>query len=57
MLSATSLKRYISLLDDVILSGNADMAEELQDEVLAVFESEIEGLRSKPLSTRPVNNL
>ncbi len=50
---ATSLKRYIRLLDGVILSGDTDSAEELQDEVLAVFEPELDGLRSKLTNDQP----
>lgn len=47
MPSPTTLKRYIEKLDEVILSGDMNAAEGLQDEVLAVFDTEIEGLRSK----------
>lgn len=47
MPSITTLKRYIKLLDGVIVSGDASAAEELQDEILAVFEPEFSGLRSK----------
>ena len=45
MPSASSLRKYIKLLDEVILSGDATVAKELQDEVLAVFNSDLEGLR------------
>ena len=47
MPSTTSLRRYIKLLDDVILSGDESAAKELQDEVLAVFEPEFDGMRTK----------
>ena len=45
MPAATSLRKYIRLLDDVILAGDETKAEELQNEILAVFGSELDGLR------------
>ena len=54
MPSITTLKRYIKLLDGVIVSGDASAAEELQDEILAVFEPEFSGLRSKLTNYQPV---
>ena len=53
MPSATSLCKYINLLDEVILSGDAAKADELQDEVLAVFDSELEGLRNRLTNYQP----
>lgn len=53
MPSATSLKRYIEKLDGVILSGDVVAAEELQAEVLAVFEPELGSMRSKLTNYQP----
>lgn len=53
MPSASSLRKYIKLLDEVILSGDTNVAKELQDEVLAVFNSELEGLRYKLTNYQP----
>lgn len=47
MPSTTTLKRYIKLLGDAIVSGDVSTAEELQEEILEVFEPEYSGLRSK----------
>lgn len=45
MISKTTLRRYIRGLDEVIVSGNATAAEELQGEILAVFGSDLDGLK------------
>lgn len=53
MLAANTLRKYIARLDEVILSGDASAAEELQDEVLAVFDSELNGLRTRLTNYQP----
>lgn len=53
MVSAVSLRRYIERLDDVIRTENTKTAEELQDEIIAVFGSELGGLRSKLSNYQP----
>lgn len=53
MVSAVSLRRYLELLDDVIRTENTKTAEELQDEVIAVFGSELDGLSSKLTNYQP----
>lgn len=45
MIAKTTLQRYITRLDEVILSGNASAAEDLQDEILAALGSDLEGLK------------
>ena len=53
MPAITSLRKYIKLLDGVILSGDTGKADELQDEVLAVFGSEMDGLRAGLTNYQP----
>ena len=54
MPSSSSLRKYIKRLDEVILSGDAAKAKELQDEILAVFNSELKGLRYRLTNYQPV---
>ena len=55
MPSAQSLRRYIEQLDGVIISGDVSAAEELQDEVIAVFEPELGSMRSKLTNYQPAS--
>ena len=45
MVAKTTLQRYITRLDDAILSSDASVAEDLQDEILAALGSDIDGLK------------
>lgn len=45
MISGITFRRYIGRLDEVIASGNTTVAKELQDEILAVFGSDLDGLK------------
>ncbi len=45
MISEITFRRYINRLDEVIASGNTTAAEELQDEILAIFSSDLDGLK------------
>lgn len=47
LISKITLQRYIEKLDEVIDSSDVAAAEELQDEILAVFGSELSGLTRK----------
>ena len=53
MVSKTTLQRYINSLDEVIVSGDVSKAEELQDEIIAVFEPELGSMRSKLTNYQP----
>lgn len=53
MVSKTTLQRYITRLDEVIVSGDASKAEELQDEIIAVFEPELGSMRSRLTNYQP----
>lgn len=46
MVSSVTIKRYISQLDEVILSGDVSAAEELQEEVLSVLGPSFKGLKA-----------
>ena len=46
MVSPNTYKRYINKLDSVISSSNVADAKDLQNEILAVFGSELDGLKS-----------
>lgn len=45
MQSKVTLQRYIARCDEIIASGNIDAAKEEQREILAVFGSDLEGLK------------
>ena len=45
MVSRKTLERYIQQLDEVISSGNAAVAKELQNEIIAVFSTDLDGLK------------
>lgn len=45
MLSIITLQRYISQCDKIIASNDVKAAEELQKEILAVFSSDLDGLK------------
>ena len=45
MVSRNTLERYIQQLDEVISSGNAAVAKELQNEIIAVFSTDLDGLK------------
>lgn len=45
MVAKTTLQRYITRLDDAILSNDVSAAEDLQDEILAALGSDIDGLK------------
>ena len=53
MISKTTLQRYINSLDEVIASGDTFKAEELQDEIIAVFEPELGSMRTKLTNYQP----
>lgn len=54
MVSKKTLRRYIKKLDEVILTGDATMAEELQNELLAVLGSDLDGLKSGLTNYSPI---
>mgnify|MGYP002625735633 CR=1 FL=1 len=45
MITTTTLQCFITRLDEVISSGNASTAEDIQDGILAALESDIDGLK------------
>ena len=45
MVSRKTLERYIQQLDEVISSGNTAVAKELQNEIIAVFSTDLDGLK------------
>jgi len=45
MVAKTTLQRYITRLDDAILSNDDSAAEDLQDEILAALGSDIDDLK------------
>jgi len=53
MISGITFQRYINRLDEVIISGNTAVAEELQDEILAVFGSDLDGLKRDLTNYQP----
>lgn len=46
MVSVITLQRYIKQCDDIIEKNDVEQAEKLENEIVLVFQKEIEGIRS-----------